>query len=345
MDEATVRSKIFQILIGPQLAAMIYSSLDFNLPHLLSTPKTIATLSQITSTIPEKLERLLQGLEAFGYFSHNQQTDEWSNSPLSAEFLDESFFEVSKYRIMPYRCELLCNFYESLKQEESAQEIRFGSDYFNYLRKKPELLNGFIKANSSITFEEENLIEINLGNAERVLDIGGGNGAFLIALAKLNRQITGSVLELPEVMSLIHENITKNLMEDRVTAIEGDFFGEIPRGYDCLILKNVLPHWNDRDCKRILDSCRNSMERGNQLKLLETTSGINPHELYSTLQDLNYMAIGRGKVRNQREIEKMLNESGFRLESATPIVKMQQDATNSPLDPTASYLCFNAIAI
>mmetsp|Transcript_10200 Transcript_10200/g.10134 ORF Transcript_10200/g.10134 Transcript_10200/m.10134 type:complete len:169 (-) Transcript_10200:345-851(-) len=157
-------------------------------------------------------------------------------------FLMNPFFSISKYTIMPHRCELLCNFYESLKQEESAQEIRFGSDYFNYLRKKPELLNGYVKANSSTTFEEENPIEINLGNAERVLDIGGGNGALLIALAKLNNQITGSVLELPEVISLVNENIAKYSMGDRITAIEGDFFGEIPRGYDCIILKNVLPH-------------------------------------------------------------------------------------------------------
>mmetsp|Transcript_10200 Transcript_10200/g.10136 ORF Transcript_10200/g.10136 Transcript_10200/m.10136 type:complete len:88 (-) Transcript_10200:36-299(-) len=87
------------------------------------------------------------------------------------------------------------------------------------------------------------------------------------------------------------------------------------------------------------------MESGNQLKLLETTSGTDPHELYSTFQDINYMAIGRGKVRNQKEIEKMLNESGFRLESTAPIVKWQLDTASSPLDPTASYLCFNAIAI
>jgi len=76
MDKISRRNKIMQDLIGPDLAAILYSALELNLPVLLTTPKSIEILVEITGAIPEKLERTMMALKSFGFFLHNPETNE-----------------------------------------------------------------------------------------------------------------------------------------------------------------------------------------------------------------------------------------------------------------------------
>ncbi|CAG9318924.1 unnamed protein product [Blepharisma stoltei] len=347
MDKISRRNKIMQDLIGPDLAAILYSALELNLPELLTTPKSIEILAEITGAIPEKLEKTMIALKSFGFFSHNPKTNEWTNSRLSSELLIEALYNVSKYLLMPYKRELLCSFTDSLRVEESAQEIRFGCKFYEYLTQNATILGFYEKAMAGWTnIEGKKAMAVDLSSSSRVLDLGGGDGSLLINIALENPHITGSIFEIPENMSTITKNIENNALEQRLTAVPGNFFDSVPEGYDCILLKNILVIYTDADCVRILKNCRNSLKPGNKIKWFEGIKDKTNPRKWTFVQDVGMMAWGRGRVRTNEEMEKILNEAGFRVESFTPAIKKDLYGDDGPLlIPASSYYCTNAVAI
>ncbi|CAG9320156.1 unnamed protein product [Blepharisma stoltei] len=346
MDAVTIRSKIFQVLIGPQLAAMLYASLELELPELLLTPKSIEFLSEKTQTLSEKLERILFALESFGFFSYNSVSKEWSNSQLSSALLDESLNSIAKYCIMPYKYEVLCNFSESLKQEKSAHEIRFGCSYIEGLKRNQDAFEIYQKAMAGWTnYDGKDKIDIDLNDSSRVLDVGGGDGTLLIDLANAHPHITGTVFDIPESQPLIDANIEKYELSERLDSIGGNFFESLPEEYDCILIKNTLIDWSDRDCKRILNNCRKALEEGDQLKWIDCVIDRQDQtDLWGVILDMNMMASGNGRVRTKEQMEKLLHESGFRFDSISPSTK-KRNASVTSLAPSAKHCVINAIAI
>jgi predicted O-methyltransferase YrrM len=64
---------------------------------------------------------------------------------------------------------------------------------------------------------------LDLDGVQRVLDLGGGSGAYSIAFAQAQPGLKAEVLDLPEVVGLTREYAQAAGLADRVTAHAGDF--------------------------------------------------------------------------------------------------------------------------
>jgi len=164
---------------------MIHAVVEFNIPQLLVEPKPFSQLAEQTPAIPEKLERILLALEPLGFFSFNQETGLWSNSPLSDALIDEKINAIARWLGNPFSLEMLSKFTESTKQNTSSLELRFGCHSFEYLSAHPDLLETFQRSMRAITqVSGDGYKIIDLSSANRVLDVGGGDGSLLIELLK-----------------------------------------------------------------------------------------------------------------------------------------------------------------
>jgi hypothetical protein len=76
------------------------------------------------------------------------------------------------------------------------------------------------------------------------VEFAGGTGDLLAALLELVPSISGTVFDLPDV-------IGRALEHERLTAVGGDAFVEVPAGFDTYLLVNVLHDWDDDDARRI----------------------------------------------------------------------------------------------
>ncbi|NTU99703.1 MAG: hypothetical protein HGA55_01075 [Methanoregulaceae archaeon] len=88
----------------------------------------------------------------------------------------------------------------------------------------------------------------------RMVDLGGGHGLYAIALATANPVLEAVVFDLPEVIPLARENISR-FRAGRVRAMGGDFFTDsFGKGYD-LVLSSSAPSGKSIDLvERIADS-------------------------------------------------------------------------------------------
>lgn len=99
---------------------------------------------------------------------------------------------------------------------------------------------------------DELVDRLDLDGISRVLDVGGGSGAYAMAFCRARPGITAEVLDLPEVVPLTRRYVAEEGLSDCVTARAGSFltdpFGE---GFD-LIFFSAIVHMNTPDQNLLL---------------------------------------------------------------------------------------------
>ncbi len=81
---------------------------------------------------------------------------------------------------------------------------------------------------------------VDLSGVRRMLDLGGGSGAYSIAFAKAVPKLHSTVLDVPEVLPLTQEYIRKAGLEDRIATTPGDMLtAPLERNYDLVLLSAI----------------------------------------------------------------------------------------------------------
>lgn len=110
--------------------------------------------------------------------------------------------------------------------------------------------------------------------AKSVLDLGGGSGVFSIALAKHQPGLACTVGELPVVCQVVEQDYIPSVSLPAnsipVKTIGVDFFkDEIPSGYDCIFLSNILHDWNFDTCESLCKKIYKSLPSGGHILIFE----------------------------------------------------------------------------
>jgi predicted O-methyltransferase YrrM len=83
--------------------------------------------------------------------------------------------------------------------------------------------------------------QIDLSNVEKVLDVGGGSGAYSMAFVKANDMIIATIFDLPNVVALTQKYIKDAGLEDRINIVPGDYNSdELGNGYDMVFLSAII---------------------------------------------------------------------------------------------------------
>ncbi|MCE7009500.1 acetylserotonin O-methyltransferase [Kibdelosporangium philippinense] len=125
-----------------------------------------------------------------------------------------------------------------------------GDDWINRMSEK-EFADSFAAAmNARGAYLSPALGEVlsAIGVVSRILDIGGSSGIYACSLVQALPGTTAAVLDLPSVVDFTRESIAARGLSDRVDAIGGDMFGELPSGFDLHLYSNV---WHDWDAESI----------------------------------------------------------------------------------------------
>ncbi len=89
--------------------------------------------------------------------------------------------------------------------------------------------------------------QIDLSNVEKLLDVGGGSGAFSIAFVKASDRIIATIFDLPNVIALTKGYISQAGLEERINTVPGDYNSdELGSGYDMAFLSAII-HSNSPD--------------------------------------------------------------------------------------------------
>src|SRR5262249_28754414 len=149
---------------------------------------------------------------------------------------------------------------------------------------------------------------------ERLVDVGGGRGAFLTAVLAANPKLTGVLYDLPEVVAETADVASRSEVAGRFESVGGSFFDSVPPGGDCYLLKLVIHDWDDERAVRILQNVRAEIVGGGKLLLIEFVMPKGDAFHHAKFMDLSILVLTEnGRERTKAEYRELLAAGGFAL--------------------------------
>lgn len=160
---------------------------------------------------------------------------------------------------------------------------------------------------------DEVLATIGFRDVQKLLDVGGGHGAFLRHIGAAWPHLQLGLFDLPEVATTGARMLGESLGARRVTAHPGNFFNDsIPQDYDMVSLIRILHDHDDAPAQDLLGNIRASLAPGARLLIAEPMARIPGAEpMGEAFFGLYLWAMGSGRPRSPAEIIAMTRAAGF----------------------------------
>ena len=148
----------------------------------------------------------------------------------------------------------------------------------------------------------------------RILDVGGGEGAFLEQVGLRHPRLELGLFDLPAVATRARERLSERFSPSRLHLAGGDFFQEpLPRGADVITLVRILHDHDDTETRALLRSVRAALPPGGTVVVAEPMAGMRGAETVGAAYfSLYLLAMGQGRPRSPAEYRALLREAGFR---------------------------------
>jgi demethylspheroidene O-methyltransferase len=146
-----------------------------------------------------------------------------------------------------------------------------------------------------------------------LLDIGGGDGAFLSAAAAAAPQLRGVLFDLPAVADRASARFRAERLSHRAVAIGGDFFTDrLPEGADLVTLVRIIHDHDDARVLALLRNIRRSMAPGATLLVVEPLAQSAAESgAVGAYFAFYLMAMGSGRPRSFAQLATLLENAGF----------------------------------
>lgn len=207
---------------------------------------------------------------------------------------------------------------DSVRAGKPIVEEALGAPLFSYLqqhKEKAALFHAGLANRGRI--ETPAILEaFGIGDCKRVVDMGGGNGAFLSALLAAYPGVSGVLLERAPAIAAARSGQGGPL--PRCELIEGDYFDAVPEGADLYIFKRVLFDHSNDEVVKILSNCRAAMPPGARIAIIEGLAGTMNEPGLAHLMDLTFLLATTGRMRRSEEYGALLGKAGLKLQRSVP---------------------------
>lgn len=100
----------------------------------------------------------------------------------------------------------------------------------------------------------------------RLLDIGGGSGAYTIAFLQENPSLRAVLFDVPGVIPIAENTVTQAGLRDRVAFVPGDFYkDELPPGCDVALLSAIIHQNSPQQNRDLFAKIHRALEPGGAL--------------------------------------------------------------------------------
>jgi ubiquinone/menaquinone biosynthesis C-methylase UbiE len=277
---------------------------------------TPSELTQALGIQERPAEMLLTGCAALGLL--DKRGERYHNTPLAEEFLVQGkpYYFGGLVRMFDQR--LYAGWGKLLEAVQTNRPTTWNPDVQQSLfdGENPAMLATFWEAMHSLSiFTARALGEaLDFGRFTRLLDVGGGSGAFDMELCRRYPHLRATVYDLPGVVEIAAEKVRQAGLDDRIETAAGDFFADasLPGEHDAILLSMILHDWSEVRDRELLRKCYAALPPGGTLMICELLvndekTGPAP----AALMSLNMLIETEGRNYTPAEYSTWLSEIGF----------------------------------
>ena len=238
----TRADEISEIAFGFMASKALFAALRFDVfTHLAAGPMTAAELARATGLHPLRAETLLTALAGQGLVS--AQDGRFANSPGAEAFLVKGakydFSDYLRRQVGEQMYGLLDQIEDALGDSLPESATASYAEWFS----DPEQARLYSESQhaGSLGPARQLARAIDLTGAEKLLDVGGGTGAFAITLCEAFPGLQATIVDFPNVAAVGRDYIDRAGLQDRIRYVEGDA-GQIdwPDGQDVVLMSYLL---------------------------------------------------------------------------------------------------------
>jgi|TARA_B100000315_G_scaffold260346_1_gene321003 hypothetical protein len=134
-----------------------------------------------------------------------------------------------------------------------------------------EYAQRYHKATASVGFGSGRRFsrQVDLSQRNKIMDLGGGSGAYSIVAVQNYPQLSAVVFDLPPVVEVTQEFIQEHGVQDKVTTMAGNFTeDELPKGCDVAIMASNLPMYSREIIQQVIDKAFSALLPGGEMHLV-----------------------------------------------------------------------------
>ncbi len=299
---------IFQVASGFMASKHLYVANEVGLfEHLAGEPITLDELSGRTGVPRRTIRILADAMVALGFV--DRQGDRYQNGPVAATYLSGR----TPADLRPFLRFWNRISYPSWMHLEAS--IRTGQAAAGHLSE--ELVKIFSEGVEAITAGTAMALATtyDFSQHQRVLDLGGGTGSFLLAVLRNYSHLETTLFEQPDVAAVARQHLAGTPTGEQVKIVEGDFFKDpIPEGHDAVIVANVVHLFSPEHTLTLLQRTRERAPVGARLLLVDFwTDPTHTQPTFAALVAGEFqMFTGEGDVYSEEEVHEWLQQTEWR---------------------------------
>ena len=311
----SARESLRQSIDAYQLSQCLYVAAKLGIADLLKDgPQSHEQLANVTGAQPTALFRVLRALASAGVLNRLQD-GRFELNDVSEYLCSEAPGSLRAWAILageqPYPAwgQLL----NAVQTGQPGFDRVFGVSNWEYRVQNPAAAQVFNAAMSEGARASTAAIVEAYGfvGLDRIVDVGGGQGALLAGILKTNPSARGVLFDLEHVVAGAPEPLKAAGVSDRCEIVAGSFLERVPSGGDGYILKDIILNWTDQESVLILRNCRQAMKENATLLIMERIIASDQPTLEATMADLRMMVMLGGQERTIAEFHTLLGEAGF----------------------------------
>jgi len=183
-----------------------------------------------------------------------------------------------------------------------------------------------LMAQSQHFVADDILAAYDFSQHRRILDVGGGEGAFLIRVARQAPTPALMLFDLPAVAARAQDRFAAEGLGARASTRGGDMHRDsLPEGADLVTVVRVLHDHDDDAVRGLLARIRTCLPPGGTLLIAEPMAGsAETRRMAEAYFAFYLLAMGSGRARSPAELTRFLSEAGFsdvrRLKTRRPLL-------------------------
>jgi demethylspheroidene O-methyltransferase len=145
-----------------------------------------------------------------------------------------------------------------------------------------------------------------------LLDVGGGDGSFLLAAGRQSPRLKLELFDLPAVAGIARDKFLVEGFGSRASVMGGNFLTDpLPKGADVISMIRVVHDHDDDAVLNLLARAREALPSDGTLVIGEPMSDLSGVDSVSAYFGLYLLAMGSGRPRSFAALQKLLQQARF----------------------------------
>ncbi len=306
-DEAgTLPDDLNELIRGYMPNRVVLTALELDVFSAVGCGASAASVAVKLSTSPRATETLLNALASLGLLTKADAL--YACTPTSARFFTAGSRDNARPGLLH-----IANIWH--RWSNLTESVRTGTAVPTD-RRTEAWTGNFISAMDRNANERARLVVKSVGTegVRRVLDLGGGSGAYSISFAKASPTLNAVILDLPEVVSLTQDYVKHAGLSDRISIRPGDMLtSPLDSGYELVLLNAICHMFSPAENRALLKRAFGALSSGGRVVLQDFI--LDPNKTsprHAALFAINMLVGTReGSTYSEPEYSEWLREAGF----------------------------------